>query len=379
MRSVGSPTAMALQTSMKPTISMLGLTMGICLQIVYSKNGTMLPRYLVCEWKIVDFQALLIVMIELIQDHRFEEVVMQAWLYLPVQGGHELRDGPRDPSTGEILRPPVPKYRAPAPTDPSVFRPRDSRGPCGTRSNQTGPAIHVVNRTRPSPYISQDGTLIQPFPGASIAVHNYCNNVDVPLAPHTSPYVTNLDLYQQRPGQFSPSEHDESELSDWSRTLRNTPEPSHSSRNSSVSAIFSASSTSNVYTPTHSRNESESSYTFQDSASDEGCQVIIQNVGADETHDQLSQLLDQRMPRYVQHEEPKRGEDNKWSVKFSKEEDAEEAKEQLDNLVFKGRMLKVDLSHGGSRRQINSGGSTTSATSPSSTQKPTIVDGSFLG
>lgn len=107
--------------------------------------------------------------------------------------------------------------------------------------------------------------------------------------------------------------------------------------------------------------------------------MIIQNVGADETHDQLSQLLDQRMPRYVQHEEPKRGEDNKWSVKFSKEEDAEEAKEQLDNLVFKGRMLKVDLSHGGSRRQINSGGSTTSATSPSSTQKPTIVDGSFLG
>lgn len=82
------------------------------------------------------------------------------------------------------------------------------------------------------------------------------------------------------------------------------------------------------------------------------------------THDQLSELLEQRMPpgSYVQHETPKQTEDNKWSVKFSRKEDAEKAKEKLNNFSFKGWKLKVHVSNGGSREHITSGSSITSST-----------------
>lgn len=86
--------------------------------------------------------------------------------------------------------------------------------------------------------------------------------------------------------------------------------------------------------------------------------------------------LDKSMRRYVQHEKPKQGEGNKWSVKFSNEEDAREAKEKLHNSEFKGWKLQVLLSNGGPRKQINSSGSTKSATSSSIARGPTIIDGS---
>lgn len=111
----------------------------------------------------------------------------------------------------------------------------------------------------------------------------------------------------------------------------------------------------------------------QETASDEAYKIIIRHVPASVTQKELSEQLDQKMPRYVRHERPKQGDDNKWSVEFSKEEDAEKAKERLHNIDFKGRKLKV---HMAPRRRINNAGSNTCLPSSSMTLRPTIVDGS---
>lgn len=327
---------------------------------------------------------------------------MQAWIYQPCQDGHTKLDGPRDQVTGAILDPPAVR----AAFNPSVYRRRGSRGPFGPQSNQTQPPTHdmVVTRIGQIPNVSQDNVPIQPLPAVGITRHDSINIVGALPAPHPSRYVTNLNPYQQHLGHFSPPLGDTSELSDSSRTLFNTPELSSSSRNSSVSAIpdtdfpartynygmfhlipgssypnhnVSISTTSNPHTPASSRNQSGSSYTFQDTASDEAYKVIVRKVKAGVTHEELSKLLDEKMPRYeyVQHERPKRGEDSKWSIKFFKEEDAEEARERLNGVLFKGNKLQV-LRGNGPRKQMGSDASTTSATSSTITPGPTIIDGS---
>ena len=257
-----------------------------------------------------------------------------------------------------------------------------------------------MNQPRRDHNVSQDHIFPQLLPAANIPMQGYFKDVDQVLVPHMSPYTTNLDPYEQHLGHFSSFVGDASDESDFSRTLHNTPELSSSSRNSSVSAIPDAylparspsyrtfqsvpgspyanltpsvSSSSSVYSPSSSRNRSVSTHMVQNTASDEAYKIIIRHVPAGVTQKELSEQLDQKMPRYVRHERPKQGEDNKWSVEFSKEEDAEKAKERLHNLEFKGRKLKV---HVAPRRRINSGGSTTSATSSSMTLGPTIVDGS---
>ena len=324
---------------------------------------------------------------------------MQSWIFQPGRnGGLETVDGPRDPFTNIILPAPVPK--PPPPADPGLSLP--SRELSRLRSTQTGSSSQEMLVSRPggNPNVSQDRVPVQPLPVASVSVHDSFNNA---LA-HISPYATNLDLYQQRLCLFSMPVDDASEQSDSSRTLHNTPELSSSSRTSSVSAIpdtysparssnygifnfipgsphsnynSSVSSSSNPYTPASSREQSGSSHAFQDTASDEACKVIIRYVKAGVTHEDLSELLKQEMHLYVQHERPKRSEQHKWTVKFSNREDAEEARERLNSFVFRGQKLKVHLSNGGPRTQINSGGSTTSATSSSIIPRPTIVDGSL--
>lgn len=328
---------------------------------------------------------------------------MQAWLYKLDQDGHNSKlDGPRDQVTGAILEFPAVSARF----DPSVDRPPGSRGPFRPQPNQTQPPTHdmVVNRIGQIPNVSQDHVPIQSLPAFSLTRHDSINIVGPLQASHPSPYVTTLNPYQQHLGDFSPTLGDMSELSDSSRTLFNTPELSASSRNSSVSAIpdtdlpartssydtfhfiagspypehnSSVSSMSNPYTPANSRNQSGSSYTFQDTASDEAYKVIIRNVKAGATHEELSKLLDEKMPRYVQHETPKRGEDNKWSIKFFEEEDADRAKERLNGVLFKGNKLQVLRCNVGPRKQMGSDASTTSETSSTITPGPTIIDGSI--
>ena len=237
-------------------------------------------------------------------------------------------------------------------------------------------------------------------PAVRIPMQGYSKDVDQVLIPHMSPCTTNPDAYDQYPGYFSSSVGDASEESDFSRTLHNTPELSSSSRTSSVSAIpdaclparspsyrtfqlvpgspyaninSSVSSSSSLYTPSSSRKDFGSTRMVHDTASDEAYKIIIRHVPAGVTQKELSEQLDQKMPRYVRHERPKQGEDNKWSVEFSKEEDAENAKERLHNLDIKGRKLKV---HVAPRRRINNSSSTTKATSSSMIPGPTIVDGS---
>lgn len=326
---------------------------------------------------------------------------MQAWLFEPGQDNYNCVGRPRDPVTGAELEPPVLVPYLPTPADQGVSRPRDSRRSSRARSNQMGSPTNkmTVDRNERKPNFPQDRIHIQHLPAVAIPTYDTFNTVDAVLANRPSLYAASLDSYQQRLGHFSPS----SEPSDSSRTLHNTPELSCSSRNSSISAIpdaylsvghnsygisnfipgnpyskhnSSVSSASNPYTPANSRNQSGSSYTFQDTASDEACKVIIRGVQAGSTHEELSVQLDKSMRRYVQHEKPKQGEGNKWSVKFSNEEDTREAKEKLHNSEFKGWKLQVLLSNGGPRKQINSSGSTKSATSSSIARGPTIIDGS---
>ena len=259
----------------------------------------------------------------------------------------------------------------------------------------------VIDQPRRDHNVSQDHVFPQLLPAASIPMQGYSKGVDQVLIPHMSPYTTDLDRYEQHLGQFSSSVGAASDESDFSRTLHNTPELSSSSRNSSVSAIpdayllarspsyrtfqsvpgspyanlnSSVSSSSSLYSPSSSRNQFRSTHMVQDIARDEAYKIIIRHVPAGVTQKELSEQLDQKMPRYVRHERPKQGEDSKWSVGFSKEEDAEKAKERLHNLEFKGRKLKV---HVASRRRISNAGSNTSATSSSMNSGPTIVDGSI--
>lgn len=331
---------------------------------------------------------------------------MQAWRFEPGRRNYITVDGPRDPNTNALLPAPVPNPPALAP-DPSLSQPRASRGTYIPQLNQTGSPTHnmVVNRSGGNSHVSQNYGFIEPLPAASIPTHISFNNVDAVLAPRISPYATNLDLYHQRRGYFSPLAGDTREFPDSSRTLCNSPELSSSSRNSSMSAIpdaylparnssysdfnfapgspypthnSSVSSISNPYTPASSRNQSGSSHTFPNTASDEACKLIIRYVKAGTTHEDLSILLDEKMRwEYRQHERPKQGEDNKWSVMVSKEETAERARERLHNAEFKGEKLKVHLNSGSSRRHINSGGSTAGAKYTSVSHKPTIVDGSI--
>ena len=329
---------------------------------------------------------------------------MQAWRFQPGQYGHETVDGPRNTLTRQILRPPVPV--PPALADPSVSWSRGPREPFRRRLNQTGHPTHnmVVDWTGQIPDVSQDSIFLQSPPATSNPIRDSCNNVDAVPAPGLSLYPTNLDLYQWRPGQSSASVSDASEMSDLSRTLHNTPELSSSSRNSSISAIPDAylparnpsygtfhsfpgshrnhvssnSNSSNPYTPTTSRNQSASSHTLQETASDEACKITILNVRAGVTHEEISKLLDDEI-LYVQHEKPRRGQKNRWSVKFSRKDDAEMAKVRLDGLIFRERKLQVHLSNGGTHGQISSGASTTSTTSSTTTPGPTIVDGSVAG
>ena len=341
-------------------------------------------KCIVCTSKIVGFQVLLNVLGKgLIEGHLFEDVVMQAWVIQPGQDRYETLYGPTDPVTKIILLPPV---RNPPPlANPNVPGPRGCGEPLRPRLGQNGNRTNkmVVDWTGQVPNVTQDSVPLQPLPAASIPTRGSCNNFDAVVAPALSPYAVNLDQYQQRLGQFSASVSDPSDFSDFSRTLHNTPDLASSSRNSSLSAIpdaylparnssyggfhfvpgspypnhiSSISNTSNPSTTANSRNQSGSSHTLQDTSNDDACKVMIRHVRAGVTHEEISELLDQKMPSYsyVQYERPKRGENNKWSVKFSKKEDAEKAKERLNGFDFKERKLKVHLSNGSHQGQINS-------------------------
>ena len=194
-------------------------------------------------------------------------------------------------------------------------------------------------------------------------------------------------------------------MSDTSQTSCDTPELSTLSRTSSISAIpdsclpamspsygsckfplgsprlnyrSSISSTSSLYTNFDPPNSSGSPHALHDSASDEDCKLIIRHVSPGVTHDELSRLIDGKMP-YVGYGKPERGAGNEWTVKFSKTEVAERAKKLLHNLVFQEQVLKVHVSSSDPGAKVNSGDSATSTTSSSTTRGPTIVDGSVTG
>ena len=332
----------------------------------------------------------------MVRGHVFEGCALQAWLCEPGQNGPKFLDGPKDQVNGGILPPTLASLNGNifwSHTSGRLFRPRRS---------QIIPSIHnsVMNQPGRDHNVSHDHGFPQLLPAANIPMQGYSNDVDQVLIPHMSPYTTNLDPYEQQLGHSSSSVGDASDGSDFSRTMINTPELSSSSRNSSVSAIADAylparspsyrtfqsipgspyanlnsrvSSSSSLYSPSSSRHHFGSTHMVQDTASGEAYKVIIRHVPAGVTQKELSEQLDQKMPRYVRHEKPKQGEDNKWSVEFWKKEDAEKAKERLHNLEFKGRKLKV---HMAPRRRIHNAGSNTSLPSSSTTLRPTIVDGS---
>lgn len=87
------------------------------------------------------------------------------------------------------------------------------------------------------------------------------------------------------------------------------------------------------------------------------------------TPEQLSEHLDRIMPRYVQHKKPRAGEDNKWSIVFSKEEDFINAVKRLKACEFRGKKLTaVRDSESVSRKQVESSLFVHSASSSSPAQ-----------
>ena len=172
------------------------------------------------------------------------------------------------------------------------------------------------------------------------------------LASHGSTYVTLTDT--------------------GSTSIPGTP---HASHNVSIS-----SDSSHAYPPTfpQSFGQSEAPGVSREHDHDEVHKVIIRRVPPGVTPQQLSEHLDKIMPRYVQHKKPRAGEDNKWSVVFSKEEDVNKAVERLKGCEFRGKKLTaVRDTESVSRKQFGSCQSVYSASSSSTAQGHPVLMDSF--
>ena len=157
---------------------------------------------------------------------------------------------------------------------------------------------------------------------------------------------------------------------DGSTSIPGTP---YASQNVSIS-----SESSHAYPPTfpQSFGQSETPGVSREIEHDEVHKVIIRRVPPGVTPQQLSEHLDKIMPRYVQHRKPRAGEDNKWSVIFSKEEDVNRAVERLKACEFRGKKLTaVRDTESVSRKQVGSSQSVYSASSSSTAQgHPMLMD-----
>lgn len=148
-----------------------------------------------------------------------------------------------------------------------------------------------------------------------------------------------------------------------STSVPGTPYASH---NVSIS-----SDSSHAYPPTfpQSFGQSETAGVSRELEHDEVHKVIIRRVPPGVTPEQLSEHLDRIMPRYVQHKKPRAGEDNKWSIVFSKEEDFINAVKRLKACEFRGKKLTaVRDSESVSRKQVESSLFVHSASSSSPAQ-----------
>ncbi|KAF6230314.1 hypothetical protein HO133_004654 [Letharia lupina] len=274
-------------------------------------------------------------------------------------------------------------------------------------ANQRGPRSapgHAFNPTLANPY-PPSWDFMPPPPAFVSPMADSSMQTGIIPASQLSPGAAGVKSCPQFYGQAPPYLYNSPEIAGTSRsssisTMSNT---LLASCGSSYVALTDDGTTSIPGTPYASHNvstSSERSHAYpgtpssspsqygplgisQGTERDQGYKIIIRHVGPGVTPEDLSKLLDKKMPRYVQHKKPKPGEDNKWSVTFSKEADANIAVERLrgcSECSFQGKKLQVipDTS-GAARRHKGSGAPILGASSSSTARGPTIVDGSLPG
>ena len=233
------------------------------------------------------------------------------------------------------LTPPFPAFNSPmADSSTNTSTIPVSQIPSGAAGTDSCPQF--LRPAAPYMYNSPD---ISSASGSSIS--STMSNLH--LASHGSTYVTLTDT--------------------GSTSIPGTPYASH---NVSIS-----SDSSHAYPPTfpQSFGQSETPGVSREIEHDEVHKVIIRRVPPRVTPDQLSEHLDRIMPRYVQHKKPRAGEDNKWSVVFSKDDDVTKAVERLKACEFRGKKLTaVRDTENVSRNQVGSSQSVYSASSSSTAQ-----------
>ena len=248
-----------------------------------------------------------------------------------------------NPLTSDLI-PPSPAFNSPmADSSTNTSTLPASQLPSGAAGTDSCPQF--LRPAAPYLYNSPD---ISSASGSSIS--STMSNLH--LASHGSTYVT---------------------MTDTSST--SIPGTAYASHNVSIS-----SGSSHVHPPTfpQSFGQSETPGVSRQIEHDEVHKVIIRRVPPGVTPQQLSEHLDKIMPRYVQHEKPRAGEDNKWSVVFSKEEDVVKAVERLKAYEFRGKKLTaVRDTESVSRKQLESSQSVYSASSSSTAQgNPMLMDSS---
>ncbi|KAM0796159.1 hypothetical protein BDR22DRAFT_558564 [Usnea florida] len=274
------------------------------------------------------------------------------------------------------------------PSGPTHGNPRPTN--YGYRPPPRSSADHAFNPIQPMLY-PRTNDLIPPFPAFNSPMADSSTNTSTLPASQIPSGAAGADSYAQFLGPAAPYLYNSPDISSASgSSISSTMSNLHlASRGSSYVTLTDTGSPSIPGTPYASHNvsiSSDSSHahppTFPRSFDqlktlgvspehehDEVHKVIIRRVPPGVTPQQLSEHLDKIMPRYVQHKKPRAGEDNKWCVVFSKEEDVNKAVERLKACEFLGKKLTaVRDTESVSRKRIGSSQSVYSASSSSTAQ-----------
>ena len=260
---------------------------------------------------------------------------------------------------------------------------------------------HALEPFLASPY-QPSSHCMPPLPGFGTPMVDSSITTGTIPASQLSPVAADTDPHQRFLGQPPPYYYNSPVLDSTSRsssisTMSNTytascgsnyvtltddgttsiPGTPYASHNVSTSSEFS-----HAYPrmPSNSLSQSETLGASQGNERDVGYKIIIRKLPPGMTSQKLSELIQKEMPEYEygQHEKPKRGENNKWSVTFLKEQVGIRAAARLAGVEFEGIKLQViPDTRAAARRHTNSSGSTSGASSSSTTRGPVIVDGSL--
>ena len=281
------------------------------------------------------------------------------------------------------------------PSGPTHGNPRPTN--CGYRPPPRSSADHAFDPIQPMLY-PRTNDLMPPFPAFKSPMADSSTNTCTLPASSLPSEAAGTDSYAQflrpaAPYLYNSPDISSASGSSTSSTMSNLHLASHGSSHVTPTDTGSmsnpgtpyashnvsiSSDSGHAYRPTFAQpfGQLETTGIYRELEHDEVHKVIIRRVPIGVTPQQLSEHLDSIMPRYVQHKKPRAGEDNKWSVVFSKEEDVNKAVERLKACEFWGKKLTaVRDTESVSRRQAGSSQSVYSASSSSTAQgNPMLMD-----